>query len=234
MPSRPSRHPVHHPHRSRRGRALREDGPQCRTVRRSRSSGPCSRVPSQQSPSMSQETRTMATPLVRGRGSFFKNCRCTRQNRCAHPCAVRYRGGTGRQREQTGFTTQQDALDRPTKVCNEKRHTPERQAASQRETGRHRFGPYAGCLPSRRRSGRLEDEGPGLRPALHVVFHCWAHRSRSVTSNSSSPPKQYSGMPCLRGALRTDQTVVPQSADDHPGTICDTMTASRSAIVCTS
>jgi hypothetical protein len=50
---------------------------------------------------MSQETRTMATPLVRGMGSFFKNCHCTRQNRCAHPYVVRYRDGTGRQREET-------------------------------------------------------------------------------------------------------------------------------------
>lgn len=72
----------------------------------------------------------MATQLVRGMGSFSKNCRCTRPNRCAHPYVVRYRDGTGRQREETGFTTQQDALDRLTKVYNEKRHTPERQASA--------------------------------------------------------------------------------------------------------
>ncbi|MGW2181523.1 tyrosine-type recombinase/integrase [Streptomyces sp. NPDC001732] len=93
----------------------------------------------------------MATPLVRGLGSFFKNCRCTRQNRCAHPYVVRYRDGTGRQREETGFTSQQDALDRLTKVYDEKRHTPERQAASRCEIGRHRFGPYAASWLARQR-----------------------------------------------------------------------------------
>ncbi|WP_326769504.1 tyrosine-type recombinase/integrase [Streptomyces sp. NBC_01591] len=100
---------------------------------------------------MSQENAPWQPRSFAAWASFFKNCRCTRQNRCAHPYVVRYRDGTGRQREETGFTTQQDALDRLTKVYNEKRHTPERQAASQRETGRHRFGPYAASWLTRQR-----------------------------------------------------------------------------------
>ncbi|WP_257155749.1 tyrosine-type recombinase/integrase [Streptomyces sp. Ru87] len=100
---------------------------------------------------MSQETRNMATSLVRGMGSFFKNCSCTRQSRCPHPYAIRYRDATGRQREETGYTTQQDALDRLTRVYREKRHTPERQAAAQREIGRQRLGAYATSWLARQR-----------------------------------------------------------------------------------
>ena len=54
----------------------------------------------------------MATQLVRGMGSFFKGCACSRQNRCAHPYAIRYRDAAGRQREEAGYSTHQAALDR--------------------------------------------------------------------------------------------------------------------------
>ncbi|MFU2337559.1 tyrosine-type recombinase/integrase [Streptomyces albidoflavus] len=93
----------------------------------------------------------MATPLVRGMGSFFKNCSCTRQNRCPHPYVIRYRDATGRQREEAGYTTQQDAKDRLTALYHEKRHTPERQAAAKREIGRQRFGAYAATWLTRQR-----------------------------------------------------------------------------------
>ncbi|MET7674521.1 hypothetical protein [Streptomyces seoulensis] len=93
----------------------------------------------------------MAPSLVRGMGSFFKNCRCTRQSRCPHPYAIRYRDATGRQREETGYTTQQDATDRLTRVYHEKRSTPDRQAANQREIGSQRFGAYAATWMTRQR-----------------------------------------------------------------------------------
>lgn len=85
----------------------------------------------------------MATQLVRGMGSFFKNCACARQNRCAHPYAIRYRDAAGRQREETGYATQQSALDRLTKVYEEKRTTPRAQADLKREIGKQRFRHYA-------------------------------------------------------------------------------------------
>lgn len=75
----------------------------------------------------------VATQLVRGMGSFFKGCACSRQNRCAHPYAIRYRDAAGRQREEAGYSTHQAALDRLTKVYEEKRTTPRAQAELKRE-----------------------------------------------------------------------------------------------------
>lgn len=85
----------------------------------------------------------MATQLIRGMGSCFKNCACVRQNRCSHPYAIRYRDATGRQREETGYATQESALDRLTEVYGEKRSTPRAQADLKREIGKQRFGQYA-------------------------------------------------------------------------------------------
>lgn len=93
----------------------------------------------------------MATQLVRGMGSFFKSCACARQNRCAHPYAIRYRDAAGRQREETGYATQQAALDRLTKVYEEKRTTPRTQADLKREIGKQRFGNYASTWLTRQR-----------------------------------------------------------------------------------
>ncbi|GAA2249006.1 site-specific integrase [Streptomyces atrovirens] len=93
----------------------------------------------------------MATQRVRGMGSFFKSCACARQNRCAHPYAIRYRDAAGRQREETGYATQQAALDRLTKVYEEKRTTPRTQADLKREIGKQRFGNYASTWLTRQR-----------------------------------------------------------------------------------
>ncbi|MFJ4695563.1 tyrosine-type recombinase/integrase [Streptomyces sp. NPDC088766] len=93
----------------------------------------------------------LATQLVRGMGSFFKSCACARQGRCAHPYGIRYRDVSGRQREEAGYTTQQAALDRLTKVYEEKRTTPRAQADLKREIGKQRFGHYASTWLTRQR-----------------------------------------------------------------------------------
>lgn len=78
-----------------------------------------------------------ATRLVRGTGSPFKNCACAR------PYTVRHRDAVGRQREETGYATQQAALDRLTEAYEEKRTTPRAQADLKREIGEQRFGHHA-------------------------------------------------------------------------------------------
>lgn len=93
----------------------------------------------------------MATQLIRGMGSFFKSCACVRQNRCSHPYAIRYRDATGRQREETGYATQQSALDRLTEVYEEKRNAPRAQADLKRDLGKQRFGEYATSWLTRQR-----------------------------------------------------------------------------------
>ncbi|CAM5609973.1 hypothetical protein SHIRM173S_04110 [Streptomyces hirsutus] len=50
--------------------------------------------------------------LVRGTGSFFKECEHPRSqwSRCPHLYMVRYRSAVGRQVEESGFANQERAL----------------------------------------------------------------------------------------------------------------------------
>ncbi|MFB8267332.1 tyrosine-type recombinase/integrase [Streptomyces sp. NPDC055955] len=100
---------------------------------------------------MSQETCTLATKLIRGMGSYFKTCPCTRPSRCPHPYAIRYRDATGRQREEAGYATQDDALEQLAKLYTDKRTTPARQAELKRELGNKHFGEYASLWLGRQR-----------------------------------------------------------------------------------
>ncbi|MEV5875336.1 hypothetical protein AB0L75_14090 [Streptomyces sp. NPDC052101] len=84
-------------------------------------------------------------------GSFFKNCACSRQNRCPHPYVIRYRDATGRQCEETGYATQQSALERLTRIYSDKCNTPRQQADLKREIGAQRFGAYASTWLTRQR-----------------------------------------------------------------------------------
>lgn len=93
----------------------------------------------------------MATKLIRGMGSFFKACDCTHPSRCRHPYSIRFRDGTGRQREETGYPTQDDALERLAKLYSEKRTTSAQQAELKRELGKNRFGEYASTWLARQR-----------------------------------------------------------------------------------
>ncbi|MFJ8846680.1 hypothetical protein ACIRFF_27720 [Streptomyces cyaneofuscatus] len=93
----------------------------------------------------------MATKLIRGMGSFFKACACKHQSRCSHLYTIRFRSGSGRQLEETGFPTQDDALDRLTAIYSEKRRTPVHHAELKREIGNQRFGRYAASWLPRQR-----------------------------------------------------------------------------------
>ncbi|MER5908849.1 hypothetical protein ABT150_54425 [Streptomyces mirabilis] len=89
---------------------------------------------------MGQETRTLATQLIRGMGSFFKLCACSRQSRCPHPYAIRYRDATGRQVEETGYSTLPAAVEQLAKIYTEKRDIPRQQADLKRQIAKQRFG----------------------------------------------------------------------------------------------
>ncbi|WP_234439338.1 MULTISPECIES: tyrosine-type recombinase/integrase [Streptomyces] len=93
----------------------------------------------------------MATKLIRGMGSYFKTCSCKRQGGCAHLYAIRFRDGTGRQREETGYPTQDDALSRLAQLYSEKRSTPVQQAEMKRTLGKQRFSAYASTWLPRQR-----------------------------------------------------------------------------------
>ncbi|MEU9996500.1 hypothetical protein [Streptomyces sp. NPDC050848] len=67
-----------------------------------------------------------AKTLARGMGTFFKDCghAPSRQAKCPHACKIRYRNSAGKQIEESGFATQDDAIDRLTTVYNAKKATP--------------------------------------------------------------------------------------------------------------
>ncbi|MFD6415733.1 site-specific integrase [Streptomyces sp. NPDC060194] len=75
-----------------------------------------------------------AKTLVRGMGTFFKDCEHpqSRWSRCAHEYRIRYRNLNGRQVEESGFTTQDAAITRLTSIYNRKRESPHRRTRAER------------------------------------------------------------------------------------------------------
>ncbi|KOG11602.1 MULTISPECIES: tyrosine-type recombinase/integrase [Streptomyces] len=53
----------------------------------------------------------MARQLARGMGSFFKDCGCAKPTRCPHPYSIRFRDALGKQREESGYGTQDWHVD---------------------------------------------------------------------------------------------------------------------------
>ncbi|MGY3205862.1 hypothetical protein [Streptomyces sp. TE5632] len=88
-----------------------------------------------------------ATDLVRGVGSFFKECEHPRSrwSKCPHPYKIRYRSTAGKQVKGSGFATQDKAIARLAEVCNAKKAAPRGQAKAERiaKYGAMRFEEYA-------------------------------------------------------------------------------------------
>ncbi|MDH6114347.1 hypothetical protein P3T36_000748 [Kitasatospora sp. MAP12-15] len=89
----------------------------------------------------------MATKqLAHGMGAFFKECEHhqSRWSKCPHEYKIRYRSVTGRQVEESGFTTQDRAVARLTEVYNEKKTVPQslRKAERIKKYGAMQFGEY--------------------------------------------------------------------------------------------
>ncbi|MGX1135092.1 hypothetical protein RKD49_007282 [Streptomyces glaucescens] len=59
-----------------------------------------------------------STALVRGMGSFFKECEHPRSrwSTCAHLYKIRYRSAAGKQVKESGFSTQDQAIARLTEI----------------------------------------------------------------------------------------------------------------------
>ncbi|GLF95577.1 tyrosine-type recombinase/integrase [Streptomyces yaizuensis] len=90
----------------------------------------------------------MATKaLAHGMGSFFKDCEHPESSwsRCPHTYTIRYRNAAGRQAEESGFTTQDQAKERLTTVYKAKKEAARGQTKAERiqKYGSMRFGEYA-------------------------------------------------------------------------------------------
>lgn len=85
--------------------------------------------------------------LARGMGTFFKDCEHTssKWSKCPHEYKIRYRNAEGKQAEESGFTTQDRAIERLTEIYTAKKAAPQSQSKAARiqKYGEMRFKDYA-------------------------------------------------------------------------------------------
>ncbi|MFF6783676.1 tyrosine-type recombinase/integrase [Streptomyces sp. NPDC012510] len=85
-------------------------------------------------------------------GSFFKTCDCAKPTRCPHPYTIRFRDALGKQREETGHTSQDAAIERLTALYAERKKTSPSVAEARRELGQQTIEEYAKTwLPRQRK-----------------------------------------------------------------------------------
>ncbi|GHG27310.1 hypothetical protein GCM10018777_48160 [Streptomyces albogriseolus] len=86
------------------------------------------------------------SPAVWGRSS--RDCSCARPTRCPHPYTIRFRNGLGKQVEEGGFTTQDDAIERLTRVHEQIHSNTHRPAKlKHRKAGEFRAVPLPRSVP---------------------------------------------------------------------------------------
>lgn len=110
----------------------------------------------------------MARQLVRGMGPFFKDCVCARPSPCLHPYTIRVRNGLGKQSEEGGFGTQDDAIERLTQIYTEKKRTAPSVAEARRELGQKTVAEYAQEWRSRQRKMTQYPTGQHVGSSLNV------------------------------------------------------------------
>ncbi|MYV67966.1 site-specific integrase, partial [Streptomyces sp. SID2131] len=118
--------------------------------------------------------------LIRGMGSFFKECEHpeSRWPRCPHEYRIRYRNAAGRQAEGSGFSTQEKAKARLAEMYRARKNNPQNRHKAERiqKYGPMQFRQYVNEWKAGRR-----DLGPGsLRHLDPLLVHhlCPAFQSR--------------------------------------------------------
>lgn len=127
--------------------------------------------------------RYLARQLARGMGSFFKDCGCTKPTRCPHPYSIRFRDALGKQREESGYRTQDDAIERLTQLYAEKRTTAPSVAAARRELGQQTVEEYAKQWRPRQRNMTEYSTGEHVDSSInvHIVPRLGSRKLNSVT-----------------------------------------------------
>ncbi|MFJ8666256.1 tyrosine-type recombinase/integrase [Streptomyces sp. NPDC093600] len=125
----------------------------------------------------------MARQLARGMGSFFKDCGCAKPTRCPHPYSIRFRDVLGKQREESGYGTQDDAIECLTQLYAEKKTTAPSVAAARSELGQLTVEEYAKQWRPRQR--KMTDYSTGWHVDssinVHIVPRMGARKLNSVT-----------------------------------------------------
>ncbi|MEW1774430.1 hypothetical protein [Streptomyces sp. NPDC086777] len=111
----------------------------------------------------------MVRQLGRGMGAFFKGCGCSRLTRCSHPYTIRFRDALGQQREEAGYDTQDDAIERLTQIYAEKKKTAPSVAEARRELGQQTVAEYAKRWRPRQR--RMTEYSTGRRVESSITVH---------------------------------------------------------------
>ncbi|MEL5953517.1 hypothetical protein AADR41_01690 [Streptomyces sp. CLV115] len=116
-------------------------------------------------------------------GSFFKECGCSRPIRCPHPYAIRFRDALGTQREEAGYNTQDDAIERLAQLYAEKRKTAPSVAEARRELGQQTVAEYAKQWRLRQR--RMTEYSTGWHVGssinVHIIPRLGSRKLNSVT-----------------------------------------------------
>ncbi|MFF6636190.1 integrase [Streptomyces glaucescens] len=125
----------------------------------------------------------MARQLARGMGSFFKDCDCAKPTRCPHPYTIRFRDALGKQREEAGYGTQDDAIERLTQIYAEKRNTAPSVAQARRELGQQTVEEYAKQWRPRQRKMTEYSTGEHVDSSInvHIVPRLGSRKLNSVT-----------------------------------------------------
>ncbi|MCF3181771.1 tyrosine-type recombinase/integrase family protein [Streptomyces polychromogenes] len=132
----------------------------------------------------------MARQLARGMGTFFKPCDCARQTRCSHTYTIRFRDALGKQREETGFSTQDDAIDRLTALYKTKKQTAPTVAEARRELGQKTVKEYAETWLPRQR--KMTDYSTTQHVGSYIKVHINpAIGSRKLNSVTPSVVEQF-------------------------------------------
>ncbi|MFB7075873.1 hypothetical protein [Streptomyces sp. NPDC056290] len=125
----------------------------------------------------------MARQLARGMGSFFKECGCSRPTRCPHPYTIRFRDALGKQREEAGYDTQDDAIERLTQIYAEKKTTAPSVAEVRRELAQQTITEYAKQWRPRQRKMTEYSTGWHVDSSInvHIIPRLGSRKLNSVT-----------------------------------------------------
>ncbi|MFI8915052.1 hypothetical protein ACIGW4_25975 [Streptomyces sp. NPDC053513] len=123
-------------------------------------------------------------PTARPRHGFLlQGLRLRQAHPRPHPYSIRFRDALGRQREESGYATQDDAVERLTQLYVEKKTTAPSVAAARRELGQLTVEEYAKQWRPRQR--RMTDYSTGEHVDssinVHIVPRLGARKLNSVT-----------------------------------------------------
>ncbi|MGW5679918.1 tyrosine-type recombinase/integrase [Streptomyces sp. NPDC003860] len=116
-------------------------------------------------------------------GSFFKECDCAKPTRCPHPYTIRFRDALGKQREESGYDIQDDAIERLTEICKEKKSAAPSVAEARRVLGQQTVEEYAKQWRPRQRKMTLHSTGEHVDSSInvHIVPRLGSRKLNSVT-----------------------------------------------------